>query len=100
MEKTAITVAQSFSEYGLIGLVMFALLGMMFFFGRWFARHMEQMASMHRDERSEWLDTVKEVTKMQDARQQETNVILQDLTRVIEGRLFQGAIPSIGRKRK
>lgn len=95
METQALNLIQGFAEYGLAGIVIFCLLGMMYMFGKWFAKHMETMAQLHRDERAEWRETVREVTKMQDNRQQETNVILQDLTRVIDGRLFQGEMPRL-----
>ena len=99
MEDAALNIFSGFAEYGLAGMVIVCLLAMLFLFGRWFAKNNEQMARLHRDERAEWRETVREVTQMQDNRQRETNVILQDLTRVIEGRLFQGEMPSLGRRK-
>lgn len=100
MENSATQIVSMYAEHGLAGLVIICLLAMMFLFGKWFAKHMEQMARLHRDERAEWRATVKEVTDMQDNRQKETNTILRDLARVIEGRLFQSEMPKIGRARK
>lgn len=88
--KVAMITAERFLDYGLAGAVILCLLAFLFLFGRWFVKHMESMAAIHREERAEWRETVREVTQMQDARQQETNTILNNLTNVIDGRLFQG----------
>lgn len=66
-------IVKSFIDYGLPGLVIVSLFWII---------HL--IIKQSREERSEWLQTYKTLSKMADERQKETNSVLHNLTAVIE----------------
>lgn len=62
----------SWSQFGLAGMVIAALFGFVWFLVR-----------THQGERSEWMQAYKDQSRMADDRQAETNDVIRELTAVI-----------------
>lgn len=59
---------EGFSQFGLNGLIIGALLAFIYF-----------LVKMHSAERKEWIEAYKEVSSTMDERQKETNMLLSRL---------------------
>ncbi len=82
------------NNFGLAGAVIFCFFVGLFLIGKWFLSHLEGIMALHKSERTEWRDFLREMTSTFDNRQKETNQVIDNLAGAIQAKLFQGgALP-------
>jgi hypothetical protein len=63
----------NFATYGLEGLVIFSLFALIIF-----------LVNEHKAERKEWIDAYRDIGKLSDDRQKETNEVIRELVTVVQ----------------
>jgi len=71
----------NWNQFGLTGMVIGALFMTIWAIGK---SVVLRLLEMHRAERTEWMDVIKEINHENDLRHKETNAIIRKLTNVIE----------------
>lgn len=69
------------AEFGLAGLVIFALFVALFFIVKWLISHIDKQAEAHREERKEWRDQTTAVSDKINASVDQLNDSIKELAR-------------------